>query len=71
MCMLKLLNRDRPLLRVGEVSRELRIQKSTVSRLLRVMSDHGWLEREADGLGYMVGRNALVFADLYLSGTPR
>ena len=67
MRVLKLADHSRPVLRVGEVSRELGLQKSTVSRLLRAMSEHELIERERDGQGYVAGRRALVLADLYLS----
>ena len=67
MRILRLVDRGRPVLRVGEVSRELGLQKSTVSRLLRTMSEHELVERERHGQGYVAGRRGLVLADLYLS----
>jgi DNA-binding IclR family transcriptional regulator len=67
MRILRLVDRGRPVLRVGEVSRDLRLQKSTVSRLLRMMSEHELIERERHGQGYVAGRRGLVLADLYLS----
>jgi DNA-binding IclR family transcriptional regulator len=67
MRVLKLVDQSRPVLRVGEVSRELGMQKSTVSRLLRTLSEHELIERERDGQGYVAGRRVLVLADLYLS----
>ncbi len=68
MRILKLLDKKRPVLRVGEISRDLSLQKSTVSRLLRTLSEHEFLEREKDGQGYTVGRRSLVLSDLYLAG---
>jgi DNA-binding IclR family transcriptional regulator len=67
MYVLKLLDQRRRVLRVGEVSRELGLQKSTVSRLLRTMSEHELLERERDGQGYVAGPRGLVLADLHLA----
>lgn len=67
MRVLKLVDQSRPVLRVGEVSRELGLQKSTISRLLRAMCEHELIERERDGQGYVAGRRALVLANLYLS----
>ncbi|MFI5013010.1 MAG: IclR family transcriptional regulator [Hyphomicrobiales bacterium] len=67
MRVLKLVDQGRPVLRVGEVSRALGLQKSTVSRLLRAMCEHELIERERDGQGYVAGRRALVLANLYLS----
>jgi DNA-binding IclR family transcriptional regulator len=67
MRVLKLLDKRRPVLRVGEISRELSLQKSTVSRLLRTLSEHEFLEREGEGQGYTVGRRSLVLSDLYLA----
>jgi DNA-binding IclR family transcriptional regulator len=64
---LGLLGPARPVLRVGEVCRELDIPKSSVSRLLKTMGEHGLLERERGDLGYVVGRRALELADLYVS----
>jgi DNA-binding IclR family transcriptional regulator len=68
MAMLKLIGKERPVLRVGEISRELKMQKSTASRLLRKLADHGLLAREMEGYGYVAGRLGLMLADLYLSG---
>jgi DNA-binding IclR family transcriptional regulator len=68
MRVLKLLDKRRPVLRVGEISRALSLQKSTVSRLLRTLSEHEFLEREREGQGYAVGRRALALSDLYLAG---
>jgi DNA-binding IclR family transcriptional regulator len=68
MAMLKLIGKERPVLRVGEISRELKMQKSTASRLLRKLADHGLLAREMEGYGYVAGRLGLILADLYLSG---
>ena len=67
MRMLRLLSRERPLLRVGEISRELGVQKSTASRLLSKLAHYGLLAREADGQGYAAGRSTLALAELYLS----
>jgi DNA-binding IclR family transcriptional regulator len=67
MRVLKLLDKRRPVLRVGEISRALSLQKSTVSRLLRTLSEHEFLEREKEGPGYTVGRRSLVLSDLYLA----
>jgi DNA-binding IclR family transcriptional regulator len=67
MRVLRLVDQSRPVLRVGEVSRELGLQKSTVSRLLRTMSEHELIERQRDGQGYVAGRRTLVLANLYLS----
>jgi len=68
MGMLKLIGKERPVLRVGEISRELKMQKSTASRLLRKLADHGLLAREMEGYGYVAGQLGLILADLYLSG---
>jgi DNA-binding IclR family transcriptional regulator len=68
MRVLELLDKRRPVLRVGEISRALSLQKSTVSRLLRTLSEHDFLEREREGQGYTVGRRALVLSDLYIAG---
>jgi DNA-binding IclR family transcriptional regulator len=67
MRMLKLIGKERPVLRVGEISRELKMQKSTASRLLRKLADHDLLAREIEGQGYVAGRRGLILADLYLS----
>jgi DNA-binding IclR family transcriptional regulator len=64
---LRLLSPDRPVLRVGEVCRELGLPKSSVSRLLKAMSESGLLQREAGEMGYGAGRLALELGELYLS----
>lgn len=63
--MMLLLSRDRPVLRVGEVCREVGIPKSSVSRLLKTLSEYGMLEREKGDAGYVAGPRALLLADLY------
>ena len=64
---LALFDAKRPVLRVGEVCRDLGLPKSSVSRLMKAMSEHGMIEREKGDLGYVVGRRALELSDLYLS----
>jgi DNA-binding IclR family transcriptional regulator len=64
---LALFEAKRPVLRVGEVCRDLGMPKSSVSRLMKTMGEHGFIEREKGDLGYVVGRRALELADLYLS----
>lgn len=64
MQILGLLGRDRKVLRVGEVGRELAMPKSSVSRLLRAMEEAGLLQR--DGGGYAAGPRSLTLASLYL-----
>ncbi|WP_414474082.1 IclR family transcriptional regulator [Microvirga sp. M2] len=64
---LSLLSKERPILRVGEVCRELGMPKSSVSRLLKTLSEYGFLERANRELGYCVGRRALALAELYLA----
>jgi len=60
-----LLSKDRPVLRVGEVCRELDLPKSSVSRLLKTLSAYDIVEREPGDTGYAAGRRALLLADLY------
>ncbi len=60
-----LLNRSRPVLRVGEVCREIGLPKSSVSRLLKTLSDYGMIERENGDSGYVAGPRSLMLADLY------
>lgn len=62
-----LLDRSRPTLRVGEVCRELDIPKSSVSRLLKTLSDFGFVERQGGDAGYVAGPRAVLLADLYSS----
>jgi DNA-binding IclR family transcriptional regulator len=64
---LSLLSKERPILRVGEVCRELGMPKSTVSRLLKMLSEYGLLERGNRELGYGAGRRTLALAELYLA----
>lgn len=66
MRILSLITRERPVLRVGEVCRDLDLPKSSVSRLLRSLSEAGLLDRQARDLGYVAGPRALVLAELYL-----
>jgi DNA-binding IclR family transcriptional regulator len=67
MSILALFDAKRPVLRVGEVCRDVGLPKSSVSRLLKTMSEHGLIEREKGDLGYVVGRRTLELADLFLT----
>lgn len=62
---LSLLERGRPVLRVGEVCRQLEIPKSSVSRLLKTLNDYGLVERGNADQGYVAGPRTLLLADLY------
>ncbi len=62
---LDLLGPARPVLRVGEVCRDLALPKSSVSRLLRTMGEAGFLDRADDG-GYRVGPRAVPLAAMYI-----
>jgi DNA-binding IclR family transcriptional regulator len=64
---LALLSKERSVLRVGEVCRELGMPKATVSRLLKAISEHGLIERLHNDQGYVAGRRALALSELYLS----
>lgn len=64
---LSLLGSARPVLRVGEVSREVGLPKTSVSRLLKAMGQSGFLAREPGGMGYIVGPRSMVLGELYLS----
>ena len=66
MRILSLITRERPVLRVGEVCRDLDLPKSSVSRLLRSLSEAGLLDRQTRDVGYVAGPRALVLAELYL-----
>lgn len=67
LAILGLFDANRPVLRVGEVCRDLAVPKSSVSRLMKTMGEHGLIERQDGEFGYVVGQRALQLADLYLS----
>ncbi len=60
-----LLDKERPVLRVGEVCRDLGLPKSSVSRLLKTLSEYEIVEREPGDTGYGAGRRMLLLSDLY------
>lgn len=64
---LGLLSKQRPVLRVGEVCRALEMPKSSASRLLRTMADHGLLTQEKPDQGYVAGPRSFEIAGLYLA----
>ena len=65
LAILGLLGPARRSLRVGEVGRALGLPKASISRLLRDLAEAGLLEREPDGLGYVVGPRAMLLGDQY------
>lgn len=64
---LSLMDRDNPVLRVGEVCRSLDLPKSSVSRLLKAMAENGLLSREINGMGYVPGPLAKRLGELSLT----
>jgi DNA-binding IclR family transcriptional regulator len=64
---LALLRDERPILRVGEVCRELNIPKASVSRLLRTLAEANMLERDERDGSYYVGERSLDLARLFLA----
>lgn len=61
------LSAKRPVLRVGELCRDLGIPKSSASRLLRTLGDSGLLEHDPRERGYVAGPRSVLIANLYLS----
>lgn len=61
------LSPETPCLRVSELSERLKIPKSTVSRLLKTLSDGGVLDRNDDTREYVAGPVALRLGGLYLA----
>lgn len=63
---LSLLNAERTVLRVGEVSRETGIAKATVSRVLASLAQGGLLARDAEQKFYVAGPMGVTLGELYL-----
>lgn len=61
------LSASSPRLRVSDIAERLELPKSTVSRLLRTLSEGGLLERNAESRQYAAGSLALRLGSLYLS----
>jgi DNA-binding IclR family transcriptional regulator len=68
LAILALVSEDRPLLRVGEVCRQLQLPKASVSRLMRTLSQFGMLERAQGSEGYVVGPRAILLGHLFMGG---
>ncbi|MBS7701279.1 IclR family transcriptional regulator [Chelatococcus sp. YT9] len=64
---LQSLSPQKPTLRVSDAAAELDIPKSTVSRLLKTLSEGGILERQDGGREYSVGPLLLQLGGLYVS----
>lgn len=64
---LQSMSAEKPVLRVTDVSNELDLPKSTVSRLLKTLSEGGLLERDDDSRQYSVGPLLLQLGGLYVS----
>lgn len=60
---------DTPELAVSDVARQLSMPKSTVSRLLRAMGEHGLVEQDADSRRYRVGMLPFRLGQLYQAHT--
>jgi DNA-binding IclR family transcriptional regulator len=64
---LQSMSAGKPVLRVSDVSNELDLPKSTVSRLLKTLSEGGLLERDDESRQYSVGPLLLQLGGLYVS----
>lgn len=64
---LQCLSPERPRLRVSEVAEHLKIPKSTVSRLLKSLSEGGVLDRDEDTKEYVAGPVSLQLGGLYMA----
>lgn len=64
---LGLIEDDRPILRVTEVSETLGLPKATVSRTMRALCDAELLERQPTGAGYGVGRRVVDMSRHYFA----
>src|SRR6185437_8940563 len=53
---------------VTEISRSVGLDKSTVSRIVSTLSQHGYLDRSGDGRRYQVGPTAWVVGIRYRLG---
>ena len=65
---LSLFHSGRAVVKVGEVGHELKLPKSSASRLMASLADFGILERGRGDLGYMVGPTALTLYNSYFGG---
>lgn len=61
------LTADTPRLRVSELAERLRIPKSTVSRLLKALSEGGVLDRDEGTKEYLAGPLTLQLGGLYMA----
>lgn len=61
------LSADTPRLRVSELSERLNMPKSTVSRLLKTLSEGGVLDRDDDTKEYVAGPVTLQLGGLYMA----
>ncbi|HYM70601.1 MAG TPA: IclR family transcriptional regulator [bacterium] len=63
-------SRARPVLGVSEISRDLRLPKSAVSRVLQTLEQAHFLERDASSRKYRPGVRAFEFGSLYRHDDP-
>ncbi|HEX7076517.1 MAG TPA: IclR family transcriptional regulator [Hyphomicrobiaceae bacterium] len=68
--LLALLKSPHVTLRVSEAARELRLPKSTVSRLLKELTQAGLLERDGEGPGFRSGPELFRLGSLYRARLP-
>lgn len=64
---LQCLSPETPRLRVSELAERLALPKSTVSRLLKTLSEGGVLDRDAETRAYMAGPMTLQLGGLYMA----
>lgn len=56
---------NRTVIYVGELAEELELSKSTISRLVRTLEHRGFLARDTQSQGYILGSKLLTIAGIY------
>lgn len=66
---LKSFTHEEPLKRVTDLSRELNLPKSTVSRLIRNLVEEGFLVKDTNSSSYLLGSSIFTLGGVYAAST--
>lgn len=68
--LLSCFSRSQPVLTASELTRRLKLARTSVSRLLVTLETSGFIEKHPEGIGYRIGLRAFEIGTLFLVANP-
>jgi IclR family transcriptional regulator, KDG regulon repressor len=68
--LLNCFSRSQPVLTASELTRQLKLARTSVIRLLVTLEACGFVEKQPEGIGYRIGLRAFEIGTLFLAANP-